>query len=93
MTEAVEITPQEQITSAYFYLTDHRRDVWVALAQLRETMGTHTPREAIDAALRDMDGQNGVVLIPEENQKTIRPEDREAALYIGGEAQHLINFQ
>ncbi|MDT8915066.1 hypothetical protein [Amycolatopsis sp. PS_44_ISF1] len=63
---------------------------WVRLTDLRRQLAG-VPRAELDRVLKDLDG-NGVTLIPEENQKTLRAEDREAAIRIGSEDNHLLSM-
>ncbi|GAB3224056.1 hypothetical protein GCM10027447_12270 [Glycomyces halotolerans] len=62
---------------------------YVGLARLRRALPDYT-RTEIDQALTDLAGTHTVRLLPESNQKTLTREDREAALWLGGEYQHLI---
>jgi hypothetical protein len=87
---APELSTRDRVRQAYDELTRAPGD-WVSLTDLRRKLAGLPARE-VDQVLKDLDGQ-GAVLIPEANQKTLRPEDRAAALNIGGEEQHLIAFE
>jgi phage portal protein BeeE len=64
---------------------------WAGLADLRDELGESVNRHELDEALRRMSiGDPGTNLVPESNQKTLRPEDREAAVSQGNQAKHLI---
>lgn len=65
---------------------------WVLLTGLRPLLGD-TPREEVDEALRLMERQPGVHLVPQADQKTLTDEDRVAAVTIGGVAKHLLAIE
>ncbi|WP_307797023.1 hypothetical protein [Williamsia soli] len=62
---------------------------WVSLRRLRPALGD-VERDVLDDALRSLYTRPGITLIPEENQKSLTPEDRAAAVSIGGQNKHLI---
>ncbi|MGF1647891.1 MAG: hypothetical protein ACFCVF_13350 [Kineosporiaceae bacterium] len=62
---------------------------WVGLADLRIGVAG-VPREEVDAALLRMFGTEGVHLVPEDDQKSLTPADRAAALRIGAKDVHLL---
>ncbi|MCZ4553385.1 hypothetical protein [Gordonia rubripertincta] len=62
---------------------------WVSLRRLRPVLGD-IQRDVLDDALRSLYTRPGITLIPEENQKSLTPEDRAAAVSIGGQNKHLI---
>ncbi|OZG29963.1 hypothetical protein BH683_006120 [Williamsia sp. 1138] len=62
---------------------------WVSLRRLRPALGD-IERDVLDDALRSLYTRPGITLIPEENQKSLTPEDRAAAVSIGGQNKHLI---
>lgn len=62
---------------------------WVSLTRLRALLGD-VPREALDGTLTRMERLADVNLVPESNQKTLSPQDREAAVRIGEQDKHLL---
>lgn len=82
-------TLTDQIQSAYQRITQGKWNVRVRLADLHKYL-PHSPKEAIDAALRQMqlDGQS--VLIAMDNPKGIQEEDEQAAVTIGNESRHIV---
>jgi len=50
-------------------------------------------RHELDTTLERMYSQDGVSLIPEENQKVLTSADREASVEIGGQYRHLIAIE
>lgn len=69
---------------------------WMSLASLRtELAGLEDAptRTEVDAALTHLVATHTARVIPESNQKTLTDEDREAALWLGGEWRHLISFK
>ncbi|MBF8185188.1 hypothetical protein ITP53_05420 [Nonomuraea sp. K274] len=62
---------------------------WVTLTELRRVLG-EAPKDRVDEALVRMERLPDVNLVPESNQKTLTPEDREAAVIIGAQAKHLL---
>jgi hypothetical protein len=65
---------------------------WVKLSALRDALGVDS-RADVDKALIDLANSRRIVLLPEENQKTLTQADRVAALRYGGEAQHLMRVE
>ena len=49
-------------------------------------------RDDLDTALRELDRARDVDLIPEENQKTLTPADRAAAVVVGVDHHHLLRI-
>jgi hypothetical protein len=80
-----------RITRAYRRLAE-RPGGWVRLAALRAELAD-VPRSELDAALVRLHQTPGTTLIPEENQKTLTADDRDAAVLIGNKYQHLIAIQ
>jgi hypothetical protein len=62
---------------------------WVGLAELRADLADLSP-EDIDAALRKLAGQKGVRLAPFDNTRSLRPQDKAAALQLGDSPKHMI---
>lgn len=92
--EPVAVTPQtleDRIRDGYRRLAA-RPGGWVALARLRAEL-PDVDRHELDDALVRMYQITGVSLIPEENQKTLTPDDRAAAVRIGNQPKHLIAIE
>ncbi|MGW4461603.1 hypothetical protein [Micromonospora sp. NPDC004704] len=62
---------------------------WVSLRRLRPFFAD-LPRDVLDEALRRLSLEDGVNIVPESNQKTLTEADVEAALHLGGQANHLL---
>ncbi|WP_433542063.1 SNF2-related protein (plasmid) [Streptosporangium sandarakinum] len=84
---------EADIRAAYDRLASQPGD-WVGLARLRAELGdTGTDdarRREVDAALRQMIHAPDVSLVPENNQKVLTSEARDAALRRGDQDMHLI---
>jgi hypothetical protein len=78
----------ERIRSAYADLAAEP-GAWVSLSRLRPLFGDVSKAE-LDKALGHLLDAPDVNLEPEPNQKTLKPEDRRAAVRIGGEDRHLL---
>ncbi|MDI9899404.1 hypothetical protein QM716_06015 [Rhodococcus sp. IEGM 1409] len=65
---------------------------WVRLARLRPALAG-TSRTEFDRALTQLQRRPNVNLIPEENQKTLTSDDRDAALFLGNQHNHLISIE
>jgi len=79
------------IRSAYRRLAK-RPGGWVSLVDLRPQLGG-AARADVDAALIRLGGVPGVTLVPEDNQKTLTQDDREAALHVGGRDHHYLSIE
>ncbi|GAA3801361.1 hypothetical protein GCM10022226_21330 [Sphaerisporangium flaviroseum] len=79
---------EARIRAAYATLA-RRPGTWVGLAEVRSLL-RDVPRADVDGALRRLFLTNGVNLIPESNQKTLTPQDRDAAVIIGDQDKHLL---
>ncbi|MGC0365249.1 hypothetical protein ABH922_003233 [Rhodococcus sp. 27YEA15] len=79
------------ITHAYADLASSP-GAWVRLARLRPAL-PDLSRDDFDRALIALQRRSGVSLIPEENQKTITAEDREAAVFLGNQNNHLFSIE
>ncbi|MDG4803773.1 hypothetical protein [Micromonospora sp. WMMD980] len=62
---------------------------YVMLADLRDAL-TELPRADFDAGLRTLNQERAVNLVPESNQKVLKPQERAAAVTIGNQDKHLI---
>ncbi|MDP9792121.1 hypothetical protein J2S43_000633 [Catenuloplanes nepalensis] len=78
----------ERIRNVYASLASGA-GAWVSLAGLRQHF-TDVPRAALDEALKQLSREDGVHLAPEDNQKTLTAEERDAALRSGGQDKHLL---
>ncbi len=75
----------------YDQLTDQlsgRRD-WVPLRELRALLGD-APRDVQDRVLRAMSRSGEFTIAPDSNRKALDSAERDAAIRIGGEDNHLI---
>ncbi|MER7503190.1 MarR family winged helix-turn-helix transcriptional regulator [Nonomuraea pusilla] len=79
---------EARIRDAYARLAA-RPGAWVSLAALRPLLAD-VPRADVDGALVRMERLSDVNLVPESNQKTLTPREREAAVTIGEQAKHLL---
>jgi hypothetical protein len=82
---------EERIRVAYGELTREPRG-WVGLADLRSKLGG-APAQEVDAVLKELSRAGKVHLVPEANRKALTATDREAAIRIGGEDNHLISIE
>ena len=82
---------QDDIRDAYDNLAA-RPGSWVSLNRLRKKLSQKLPRERVDEALRLLERRPDVAMVPESNQKTLTPAEREAAINIGDQDKHLILF-
>ncbi|MFI5911041.1 hypothetical protein [Dactylosporangium sp. NPDC051541] len=85
------VVPQDlerRIRSAYIELAAEP-GAWVSLTRLRPLFGDVSKGD-LDVALERLYDAPNVQLEPEANQKTLTPEDRRAAVRIGGEPRHLL---
>lgn len=87
--QASTVEIQNQIEDAYHELAAEPM-AWVSLARLRKKLDSKLPRAQVDDALRKLERQPNVNLVPESNQKTLTPADRAAAVHIGDQDKHLI---
>ncbi|MEU7617343.1 hypothetical protein AB0M91_19830 [Micromonospora rifamycinica] len=62
---------------------------WVSLTRLRPFFGDVDPAD-LDEALRDLEREPDVDIVPESNQKQLTPDDVAAALRLGGQDKHLL---
>lgn len=85
-----EVATKEHISSAYFELAPSAGD-WVSLTDLRSKL-QGVERTSLDQLIHDLHIGGDVTLIPEENRRSITPDDRAAAIRIGDEDRHLISI-
>ncbi|MGW4395534.1 hypothetical protein ACWEHA_09620 [Amycolatopsis nivea] len=67
-------------------------DEWISLTDLRTALGDIDHAE-FTRAVRDLSRSGNAHLVPESNRKTIKQEDRDAAVPIGGEPNHYISIR
>jgi hypothetical protein len=79
---------EERIRKAYVSLA-HEPGGWVSLARLRPLF-PDVDRADLDEALRRLNRERDVNIVPESNQKTLTAEQIEAAVDIGGRHKHLL---
>jgi hypothetical protein len=79
---------EQRVSAAYRSLAPRAGDL-VSLADLRDLVCDLVPAD-VDAALRRLHRQRGVVLVPEANRKTLDDRTRAAAVVIGDEPKHAI---
>jgi hypothetical protein len=79
---------EARVRAAYAELAP-RPGSWVGLARLRPLLGD-VPRGQVDETLIRMERLPDVNIVPESNQKTLTPGDREAGVIIGGQEKHLL---
>ncbi|MFI7691745.1 hypothetical protein ACIBQ6_21940 [Nonomuraea sp. NPDC049655] len=65
------------------------RDRWLSLTDIRPRLARWT-RADQDRVLWKMNLLDNITLVPESNQKTLRPADWDAAVEIGGQYKHCI---
>jgi hypothetical protein len=88
MSNDVQINIEARVIEAYRALAA-KPGAWVSLRRLRPAL-SEIDRPDLDAALISLYTRPGITLIPEENQKSLTPDDRAAAVSIGGQNKHLI---
>jgi hypothetical protein len=86
------VTPdlEHRVRAAYRSLASEPRG-WVSLAQLRQLLGD-VAREELDATLRRMSRTARATLVPQSNRKALSAQEREAAVRVGGEDNHLLSI-
>ena len=83
------ITVEDRIRSAYNVASGFEPGTWVNLTDIRLWL-RDVPRDVQDAALHALERCPDVNLVPESNQKTLTQADRDAAVWIGEQAKHLL---
>ncbi|WP_213455094.1 hypothetical protein [Rhizomonospora bruguierae] len=86
----VEPDVAERVRAAYRTIARRAGDL-VSLADLRDRLGDLAPAD-VDAALRRLNRQRGVTLVPEANQKTLDARTRAAAVVLGDQPKHSISM-
>ncbi|WP_433388934.1 hypothetical protein [Micromonospora sp. KLBMP9576] len=80
--------PVALVRQAYRELAPAPGD-YVMLADLRSALDDLS-RAEVDAALLELNRERNVHLVPESNQKVLKPEERAAAVSIGNQDKHLL---
>jgi hypothetical protein len=62
---------------------------WVSLADIRRKLGD-VGRDVLDAALRELEREPDVNLVPQSNQKALSDSDARAAVTIGNQRKHFL---
>jgi hypothetical protein len=78
---------QAAILDAIRTVTTYYRAEWASLSAVRDE--SQLTRATFDVAMTELALAGLVVLVPEDNQKTLSSADRHNALHIGGEHKHL----
>jgi hypothetical protein len=79
---------EDAIRERYWKLAAYPND-WVRLADIRSTLASFD-RQAVDQALVELNRQPDVNLAPEPIQSLLTDSDAEAAVEVGGRANHLL---
>ncbi|MRH90921.1 hypothetical protein GFY24_26360 [Nocardia sp. SYP-A9097] len=80
-----------QVEAAYAELT-RGRGTPLRLADLRDRLGG-VPRDQVDRALEALARRNHIHVRAEADQKTLTPQDQEAAVVLGGTPRHLLTIE
>ncbi|QII00573.1 hypothetical protein BH92_12400 [Rhodococcoides fascians A21d2] len=86
ITPAVDVA--QCVRDAYRSLTSEP-GAYVRLSRLRPALAG-IPRADVDAAISALQREPGIHLMPEENQKTLTDEDRDSAVVVGNQHNHLL---
>jgi hypothetical protein len=62
---------------------------WVSLADLRDQLGS-VAKEEVDAALRELEQEPDIDIVPQANEKALSERNRRAAVTIGLQPKHFI---
>jgi hypothetical protein len=92
--QRVELTGaeiEERIRTAYRKLAGSSQD-WVALVDLRPLLGG-AARADVDKVFKDLSRAGQINLAPDSNRKALTAVDHDAAIVIGGEANHLLAIE
>jgi hypothetical protein len=83
--------PETQVRAAYARLSPHT-GAWVSLADVREALPALS-RAEVDSGLRVLARTPGAQLIPVANLKALTQRDRDAAIKLGGEDNHVLSIE
>ena len=87
--EPLTLSLSERIEQACLSLTQGARQTRVRLHDLRGRLGD-IAHDDLDAALLGLQREKKLVLYREDNSAALRPEDHQAALFVGNEPRHLV---
>jgi hypothetical protein len=79
---------ESRIRVAYWQLAA-RPGEWVSITEVRRLLDG-TPTEQVDDALRRLERERDVHIVPQTDQRLLTPADRAAAVQIGGKDKHLL---
>lgn len=85
------VTVADGIRDAYAAVAGAPGD-WASLTAIRAAL-TDIPRAEVDEALLQLAQEPGVLLNPDPQPTTLTEADRDAALHVNGQAQHLIAIE
>jgi hypothetical protein len=83
--------PETQVRAAYARLSPHT-GAWVSLADVRDALPMLS-RAEVDSGLRVLARTPGAQLIPVANLKALTQRDRDAAIKLGGEDNHVLSIE
>jgi hypothetical protein len=83
---------ESRLRSIYLSISGGRTKTRVRLADLRAAL-PDVPREDLDKTVLAMDDRGVLVLYPIEDPRELTYRDREAAVVVGGEANHLVYLE
>jgi hypothetical protein len=84
---------EEALTGDIQKLTAGRNSTWAELVELRKTLDARGfSREEQDAHLKRMSGEGKLEIVPEDNRKSLKQEDHDAALRMAGEDNHFVGL-
>lgn len=85
-----QASPADMVRQAYVNALQPGKE-WVLLPEIREELaGMGLGRQAQDAAIEAFALQRDTRVVPMANLKALRPQDRAAAIKLGGELKHAI---
>lgn len=80
------------IEEAYRKAHGGKVDEWVGIADVRDHIGDRATRQEVDQALKAMARSQEARVIPVANSKGLSERDREAAVDIGDQPQHVVGY-
>jgi hypothetical protein len=91
-TKAREAEVVSRIHAAHRELAS-RPDAYSSLADLREQVGSDVSRAEFDKALTEINHTGLAQIVPESNQKTLKPRDRAGAIHLGNQDRHFLRIE
>jgi len=74
-------------------LADTRLSEYASMTEIRKELDARgMSRAEQDAHLKRMSGEQKLHIVPEDNRKALTQEDRDAAIHIGGEPNHIVSL-